>query len=141
MDRAALDVARELGIPHGGWCPKGRLAEDGPIPLHYPLKETASPKYAQRTDWNVRDSDATLVLTVGEPEGGTALTVGLARKRGRPYRVIDLASPSDPAETRAWLERWSAETLNVAGPRESSRPGIYERAAAFLREVLAPPES
>src|SRR5438876_4889366 len=80
VDRAALDVALELGIPCGGWCPKGRRAEDGRIPLRYPLEETTLNIYPQRTEWNVRDSDGTLVLTTGRPEGGSALTNELARR-------------------------------------------------------------
>ena len=71
VDRAALDVALELSIPCGGWCPKGRKAEDGALPARYPLKETPSEEYAQRTTWNVRDSDGTLILTHGAPTGGT----------------------------------------------------------------------
>src|SRR5437868_610576 len=99
VDRAALDVALELGIACGGWCPKGRLAEDGPIPERYPLKETNLPVYPQRTEWNVRDSDGTLVLTLGSPakngelapEGsGTALTIELARRQKKPCLVVDL---------------------------------------------------
>src|SRR3954454_8651242 len=80
VDRAALDVALALGIPCGGWCPKGRKAEDGPIEDRYPLSETPSSDYRQRTLWNIRDSDATLILTWGEPTGGTLLTVKECRK-------------------------------------------------------------
>src|SRR6266571_9073801 len=71
VDRAALDVALELGIPCGGWCPRGRRAEDGIIPERYPLIETPTTAYPQRTERNVRDSDGTLVLTVGRADGGT----------------------------------------------------------------------
>ena len=63
-DRAALDFAIEYGLPHGGWCPRGRLAEDGPIDERYELTETPSHRYAQRTEWNVRDSDATVVFSI-----------------------------------------------------------------------------
>lgn len=80
VDRAALDAALQLGIPCGGWCPKGRKAKDGPIPDRYPLKETESGSYPVRTEMNVRDSDGTLILTWGRPTGGTALTVRLARR-------------------------------------------------------------
>src|SRR5947199_9268484 len=94
VDRAALDVALELGIPCRGWCPKGRLAEDGPIPERYPLEETTLPVYPQRTEWNVRDSDGTLVLTIGTalaPGGsGTALTIQLARRQKRPDLMVKL---------------------------------------------------
>ena len=90
MDRAALDVALELGFPCGGWCPSGRLAEDGPLQEIYPLKETPSKAYAQRTEWNVRDSDGTLVLHRGSLSGGTALTVELTKENNKPCLVIDL---------------------------------------------------
>src|SRR5947199_5509021 len=80
VDRAALDVALELGLPCGGWCPRGRRAEDGPIPAHYPLCETRSPIYPVRARWNVRDSDATLILTRGRADRGTALTREPARQ-------------------------------------------------------------
>src|SRR6516162_1127534 len=89
VDRAALDIALELGIPCGGWCPKGRLAEDGTIPNHYPLKETPLPLYPQRTEWNVRNSDGTLVLTTGQTKGGTALTIAIARRQKKPRLIIN----------------------------------------------------
>ena len=90
VDRAALDAAREMGVPVGGWCPKGRRAEDGAIAACYPLDETPSDQYAQRTEWNIRDSDGTLVLTFGPPTGGTALTVRLADRLGKRCLVLDL---------------------------------------------------
>ncbi len=138
VDRAALDVARELGLPCGGWCPRGRRAEDGPIPAHYPLAETPSADYVERTEWNVRDADATLILTDGARTGGTALTVEFARQYGKPCRIVDLGqrSPSEREQTRRWLARIKAQTLNVAGPRESGRPGVYREACDFLRALL-----
>src|SRR5262245_13758620 len=138
VDRAALDVALELGIPCGGWCPRGRRAEDGAIPERYPLQETPWDGYPQRTDWNVRDADATLVLTLGEPDRGTALTIRLARERGKPCLVVDLGGGGDVEKARAWLEGNGVGVLNVAGPRESSADGIHERAAEFLRRLLRP---
>ena len=139
MDRAALDVAAELSLPRGGWCPKGRYAEDGPIPDGYPLKETPSPDTSQRTEWNVRDADGTLVLTEGEPSGGTAVTIHFARRRRKPCLVLDLDDGPDPAAVGRWIAANGIGVLNVAGPRESKRPGIRARASAFLREALAPP--
>jgi hypothetical protein len=144
VDRAALDVALERGIPCGGWCPPGRAAEDGPIPGGYPLTEApdvagpAAPGVpnSQRTDWNVRDSDGTLVLSRGEPDGGTALTIDLAARRGKPCLVIDLAGQPRAADVRHWAQDRGIRVLNVAGPRESSAPGIYHEAARFLRAVL-----
>jgi hypothetical protein len=136
VDRVALDVAIALGIPHGGWCPRGRLAEDGQIPDRYELRETESAEYHVRTEQNVVDSDATLVLTCGEPVGGTALTVRLAREHGRPLTVVDLAREDSSAAVRTWLRENRIRVLNVAGPRESQQPGIGRRAAEFLRSVL-----
>ncbi len=136
VDRAALDVALEYGLPCGGWCPRGRRAEDGPIDARYPLQETPRPDYPQRTRRNVRDSDGTLVLTCGAADRGTALTVRLADELGRPCLVLNLEDGPRPEEVRAWAEAHRVGVLNVAGPRESSAPGIGERAAAFLRAVL-----
>jgi hypothetical protein len=136
VDRAALDVALALGIAHGGWCPRGRRAEDGRIPDRYDVREHESPDYAARTERNVIDSDATLVLTVGAPEGGTALTVRLADRHARPCLVVDLDDPPPPASVVAWLRTAGVGVLNVAGPRESTCAGISGRAAAYLDEVL-----
>jgi hypothetical protein len=137
VDRAALDVALERGLPCGGWCPRGRRAEDGPIPDRYPLRETPWDGYPQRTRWNVRDSDGTLVLTRGTPDRGTALTIRLASAMGKPCLVLDLAEDPDPAQAAAWAEANGVRKLNVAGPRESSAPGIQAQAAEFLRRLLA----
>jgi hypothetical protein len=136
VDRAALDAARAAGLPCGGWCPSGRLAEDGPIDPAYPLVETPSADYAQRTEWNVRDSDATLVLARGRPTGGTSLTITLARRHAKPLRVVDIARDPSPGEVSRWIAAVGAAVLNVAGPRESQRPGIGAEARAFLERVL-----
>jgi Circularly permutated YpsA SLOG family len=137
VDRAALDVALELGIPSGGWCPKGRRAEDDRIPDRYPLRETPWSGYPQRTGWNVRDSDGTLVLTAGPADRGTALTVRLAERMGKPHLQVDLTAEPSAAAVREWAAAHGVRVLNVAGPRESSTPGIGERAGRFLREVLS----
>jgi hypothetical protein len=136
VDRAALDAARALGLPCGGWCPRGRQAEDGPIAAIYPLVETPSADYAQRTRWNVRDADGTLVLTRGRVEGGTAFTITVARRRRRPLLVVDLAPGPDPAEADRWVREGGIRVLNVAGPRESQRPGIGAEARAFLERLF-----
>ncbi|MCI0460311.1 MAG: putative molybdenum carrier protein [Gemmataceae bacterium] len=136
VDRAALDVALERGILCGGWCPLGRRAEDGPLPERYPLTEASSPEYPQRTAMNVRDSDGTLILTRGTPDRGTALTLRLAERYRKPCLSLDLAETPDPGQVRAWVEANGVKVLNVAGPRESARPGIYEQARAFLSAVL-----
>jgi hypothetical protein len=137
VDRAALDAALALGIECGGWCPAGHLAEDGTIPDHYPLTETPTAEYEERTEWNVRDSDATLILTVGEPSGGTAHTIECALAQAKPYFVLDLEAVSGAHVIEEWLETNRIRTLNVAGPRESKVPGIELQAARYLRELLA----
>jgi len=136
VDRAALDVALELGVPCGGWCPRGRRAEDGPIPDRYPLRETSTREYPQRTEANVADSDGTLILKHGKMDRGTALTLELAERHGKPCLVLDLDERPDPARVIKWVAANHVRTLNVAGPRESSRPGIQAEAADFLRRVL-----
>jgi hypothetical protein len=136
VDRAALDVALKLGLPCGGWCPKGRRAEDGPIPERYPVLETSSLAYPRRTARNVRDSDGTLVLTCGRPDRGTALTLRLAQRYKKPLLVLDLDEAPEPAEVRQWIEVQQIRVLNVAGPRESSSPGIHEKAFGFLYSVF-----
>jgi len=138
VDRAALDAAREAGLLRGGWCPRGRLAEDGPLPAEYPLRETPEADPAQRTAWNVRDSDGTLILLRGAPRGGTALTLTRAAALGRPVLALDLGTEPDPVAVRVWLGRHRIRTLHVAGPRESEAPGIHAASLAFLRRVLAP---
>ena len=135
-DRGALDAAIELGIPCGGWCPRGRRSEGGPIPDRYPLRETATAAYPERTERNVRDADGTLVLKRGPLRGGSALTVALARRVGRPVLVVDLGDRDAPGGIRAWLEREGIRVVNVAGPRESEAPGIHDDVAALLRGVL-----
>lgn len=138
VDKAALDAGRALGLPLGGWCPRGRKAEDGPIDPSYPLDETPDEDYTQRTEWNVRDAGGTLVLTRGRPSGGTAFTIAVARRLGRPLLVLDLGADPAPDEVRRWIETAGIGVLNVAGPRESQRPGIGAQARAFLEEALRP---
>lgn len=136
VDRAALDVALERKIPCGGWCPLGRRAEDGTIPDRYPVRETDTPDYAQRTEWNVRDSDGTLVLTAGAPTGGTALTVQFAQQYAKPLMIVDFDKPAAARGVVAWLREHRIAVLNVAGPRSSTQPGIEDHTREFLREVL-----
>jgi hypothetical protein len=137
VDRAALDVALAHAIPCGGWCPKGRIAEDGNINLLYPLQETPSANYEQRTEWNVRDSDGTLVLTKGKPDGGTAFTIRVCQKYGKPFCVIDLNDDHQKNSAMQFLVDHHVSILNIAGPRESKIPGIYSLAKEFLRDLLA----
>jgi hypothetical protein len=136
VDRAALDVALELGLEFGGWCPKGRRAEDGPIPVRYPLKETDSEQYPPRTTMNVQQADGTLIVTRGKPDRGTGLTLQLAERFEKPFFVADLDRPPKPAAIRAWLRSNHIKILNVAGPRESSAEGIYTQAMELLQKVL-----
>src|SRR5262245_12256199 len=93
VDRAALDVAILRGIPHGGYCPMGRLAEDGPIPAHYHLTELLSKEYPVRTRENVLAGDGTLILHRGRPRGGTAYTIEVAQERSKPLYLIDVDQP------------------------------------------------
>jgi hypothetical protein len=137
VDRAALDVALAMGIDCGGWCPKGRRAEDGHIPSRYPLSETASAMYSSRTRRNVRDSDATLIVSSGEPRGGTLLTQRTAAGLGKPCLWVDLDAPLPLGEIRGWLAKHAVRILNVAGPRESQSPGITLSATRLLHELLA----
>ena len=140
VDRAALDVARALGLPHGGWCPKGRQAEDGLIPPAYLLQETPRREYAQRTEWNVRDSDGTLVLSRGAPRSGTAQTVECARRLGKPCLVLDLDRVPETDVVHNWLKTEKIGVLNIAGPRESKSPrgmpGCATRSRRRIRRLL-----
>lgn len=138
-DRAALDWAITHHIAHGGWCPKGRLAADGLLPLCYQLRETESAGYRQRTKRNVQDSDATLIFNIGELEGGTQQTVRFAVTLKKPHRVFQLDQRELPAiagEIVEWLKQDQFASLNIAGPREEKRPGIYALVMATLDECL-----
>ena len=136
VDRAALDAALDLKMPCGGWCPKGRRAEDGVIPARYPLRETDTPNYARRTALNVTDSDGTLILTRDALRGGTALTAGLARKQGKPCLILPLKEGMTLRTATRWLHENRIAVLNVAGPRESQQPGIYRQARTTLQHLF-----
>ncbi|MEX0716634.1 MAG: putative molybdenum carrier protein [Planctomycetaceae bacterium] len=136
VDRAALDFALDRGIPCGGWCPDGRRAEDGRIPDRYPLRQTHDIDYAQRTEFNVRDSDGTLILARGKLKGGTSLTATRARRMKKPLLVVDLDFVPDFASIRDWIAVNEIRVLNIAGPRESQTPGIGDRTTAFLAELF-----
>lgn len=138
VDRAALDVAAFLEIEHGGWCPAGRRAEDGRIPACYRLKQTESRDYAVRTEQNVIDSDGTLILYWRKMSGGTDLTRKMAHRHRRPCLSIDLTKVDSKVygELCRWLQENNIAVLNVAGPRESSSPGITQTATGFLIKAL-----
>jgi hypothetical protein len=138
-DRAALDWAIERGIPHGGWCPKGRKAEDGTIDQRYNLVETPSEDYSQRTEWNVRDSDGTAVFSIRrELRGGSLLTVKLAEQHHKP--VIHMRQQDEQAnhaqELRSFIAKFDISFLNIAGPRASEEPGINQFVWSVLDRVL-----
>lgn len=137
VDRAALDAAIQAGVEHGGWCPLGRLAEDGPIPPEYQLAETDQADYRFRTECNVVDSDGTLILYHRQLSGGTLLTRRLVERHQRPCFLADLAGRVRAVDILGWLKEYGIGTLNVAGPRESTQPGVYRRAKKLLGEVLA----
>lgn len=136
VDRAALDAALEHDVPIGGWCPHGRRAEDGSIPERYPLTETPSNAYEQRTVWNVRDSDGTLIITDGVLEGGTALTMMEARRQEVPVLHVRTSDPVPIEMIRAWGEEHDIRVLNVAGPRASEVETIYREAREIVSALL-----
>ena len=139
VDRAALDFAIRRGCEHGGWCPRDRRAEDGPIPSAYVLHETESSDYVERTEQNVMDSDATLIVArERELSGGTAFTKICAEKHGRPVLVICEADrvPKSAAALAKFLEQNKVRRLNVAGPRESQAPGLGKFVMELLEAVL-----
>ncbi len=136
-DVAALDFALAMGIAHGGWCPKGRRSEDGPIPPSYLLTETPRKSYLERTEWNVRDSDATVIFTLANTvDGGSERTVRFAEKLGRPW--LHFRPGVHEKYLVQFLERHHVVTLNVAGKRESLAPGIGQFVLDTLSKVLAP---
>lgn len=137
VDRAGLDAAMQHKIPHGGWCPRGRRAEDGTIDAGYQLVETASHDYSQRTEYNVTDSDGTLILNLGRLDGGTAFTARVAESILKPCLILDLAGPVDTAAVIAWLTVNNIQILNIAGPRENKCPGIYHKARNELNRILS----
>jgi hypothetical protein len=145
VDRAGLDAAIFLNVPHGGWCPLGRRSERGRIPPVYQLKETDSRNYAVRTEQNVIDSDGTLILYKKAMSRGTELTAKFTRRHRRPMLDIDLADFGSWDESRFenevvrvadWIESENINVLNIAGPRESTCPGIGKTAQGFLVRVF-----
>jgi hypothetical protein len=137
-DRAALDAAIELSIPYGGWLPRGRKAEDGPVPKHYQLQEMASPDYRDRTRKNILDSDGTLIVSFGPLTGGSALTEALAIRHNRPCLHLDMehiSSDKAVAALEQWLQKFEISTLNVAGPRASGEPRIYNTVKEMLLNI------
>jgi Circularly permutated YpsA SLOG family len=142
VDRGALLAAIELGIDHGGFCPRGRLAEDGAIAARFQLVETESSSYHVRTEKNVLESTGTLIVHRGLLVGGTALTEKFALRHERPCLKIDLDQPQPPVRVeviRGWLRKHRIAVLNIAGPRESSQPGIQEEARQLVHDLAKGP--
>ena len=136
VDRAALEAALACSLSIGGWCPKGRRAEDGVIPARYPLTEAASSNYAVRTRLNVRDSDATLIVTLGMLDGGTQLTAKLAESARKPFFIVRAHEAAGQDAAIEFIRKAAGSTLNVAGPRESRVRGIFAFARDFLVSVF-----
>jgi hypothetical protein len=145
VDRAALDSARAMGLYEwGGWCPKGRLDENGEIPdiyfnsdrLNCGLREAESSRYTQRTALNVIDSDATLILKSGIITPGTKLTIKVCRRKTKYYVICDPSKSYNVKRAVKFIVEQGVEVLNVAGPRESSRPGIYDQSKIFITDIL-----
>ena len=139
VDRGALDAALEVQFPCGGWCPRGRKAEDGRIPARYPLAETDSPNYLLRTEQNVVDSDATVIFYFNAMEGGTSKTQQLCQRHNKPYISIDLSALNDAQaciRLQVFLTALDVQILNVAGPRASKHPRASERTRNVIRQLL-----
>ena len=138
-DRAALDIAIEFGILHGGWIPKGKKTEDGVLPDKYKLKEMPTASYPKRTEQNVLDSDGTVIFSRGKLTGGSALTRKMAKQNARPWLHIDLdrVTAREAVQIIAgWVDENEIQTLNVAGPRASKDPGIHDFVIRLLERIL-----
>jgi hypothetical protein len=139
-DRAALDFAIRTGLPHDGWCPLGRLAEDGPLDAAYLLRETPTAQYAERTVWNVRDSDATVLFTLKPVlTGGTKLTGEVAASMGRPLLHLcaaDVGTLEAAVALRQFIAHHKTTRLNVAGPRASQEQDVATYVDAVLTAAL-----
>jgi hypothetical protein len=139
VDRGALDAALDGNFPCGGWCPPGRMAEDGPIDAIYPMSEMNYGSYAERTRQNVVDSDGTVIIYFGELEGGTKTTLQNCIQLRKPYKVINaLENPETQAAESIihFIESCSVTTLNVAGPRQSKIREAYPYAYRTVSKVL-----
>jgi predicted Rossmann fold nucleotide-binding protein DprA/Smf involved in DNA uptake len=139
VDRAALDAALAAGVPCGGWCPDGRMAEDGVIDMRYPLTEMPGGGYIERTRANVVDSDGTLILHAGTLEGGTLMTQNFCTEFDKPSLIVsskafDAATAS--AAARVFVTQNGIRTLNIAGPRASKQPQIHDWAYAVVAGLL-----
>lgn len=148
VDQGALAAALASGVDCGGWCPEGRLSEEGPIPVVYPVVELPGAGYRERTLRNVLDSDGTAIIHDGELEGGTRLTWVFCERHGRPSAIIDASTLSGDRAVDALVEFVYGNglgVLNVAGPRASKWPGASRYAmdvvAATLKRLSEPSRS
>jgi hypothetical protein len=148
VDQAALRAAQKCNLAIGGWCPPGRECESGIIPSDFPLRETAQERSpdapniprSQRTEWNVRDSGATLILqprSHSKQDSGTNWTGRCAERYGRPLFICDPADPMATAKIKEWLKALPIDTLNVAGPSDGTVPGIGDQAYKLLVHVFS----
>ena len=139
-DRAGLNWAIRHGLEHGGWCPRGRRAEDGSIPARYCLRETLSASYIQRTEWNVRDSDGTVIFTIAERlSGGPLRTLEFARRYRKPRLHLSAsAKPNAASALKEWLQQYRIRVLNVAGSRASKEPDVGRFVRCVLDQALGP---
>ena len=137
VDRAALDFALANQIECGGWCPKGRTAEHGIIPIKYPLTETSGSDYKERTKFNVRDSEGTLIFINGYIDEGTKLTMDTADDLKKPCFIYDFSKNPEKDKLLRWLSENKIKTLNIAGPRESNSMGIYGLVYDVLNRIFS----
>lgn len=140
VDRGALDAALDAGFGCGGWCPQGRLAEDGEIPARYVMAELDGAGYEKRTLQNVLDSDGTAILYRGALEGGTRLTMDYCVEHGKPCELLNAErlTPEEAArELLGFVDGNGISMLNVAGPRASKWPGAFDYARATIGLLLA----
>ncbi len=137
-DQGALDTAMRLGIEHGGWIPRGRKTEAGPLPDKYQLMEMPTGEYHLRTEKNVVSAEATVIFSHGPLSGGSLLAQQVAQRHGRPWLHVDLntASAFDAARNlNDWIKKYDVRVLNVAGPRASQDPHIYQATGDILESV------
>ena len=139
MDRAALDAALEAGVECGGWCPEGRKAEDGVLPIRYPLIELTGAGYRQRTIRNVLDSQGTVIIYFGSPAGGTVQTLHFCIREKRPYLLLDAGEfgvERSSERIASFVEKHGITVLNIAGPRASREPGAYRYVYDVMSKYL-----
>ncbi|MDZ7744088.1 MAG: putative molybdenum carrier protein [Bacteroidota bacterium] len=136
VDRAALDFAIGKSWDCGGWCPLGRKAEDGRIAPKYPLTESDSSEYEYRTELNVKDSDGTLLLYLETLDKGCQYTYNMAVTHHKPHLLVNMQDEQGFLQILNWIKMYNISVLNIAGPRESSYPGIYEETKKYLHKLF-----